>query len=135
MKLSQRGYVLVHVLVTAVIVAVIAVSLARMLLMRYTLMSRNTEGAQGVLTAQGGFNRLMNFWNDNNMVCKDPSGFNLGFTCTLVSGAPLPSTMDAPGVCDCACTAGGATIYVADAGGGTTGGPPPCAILSQVPSP
>lgn len=87
---GSRGSVLAHVLVTAVIVAVISSGILRMVMMRYTGTARVHESSRNTRNAHGSFNVLMSAWNQSSggAVCSDVGGF----TCT-----------GTPGTCGCTC--------------------------------
>jgi Tfp pilus assembly protein PilX len=115
MRLSKRGSVLVHVLMTGVVVAIIAAGLMRMTMLRYVASSRAAGGTQARRQADAALNRALTYWNQNNVVCGNSIP---GYTCAPFSSTP-------PGVCNCTCTpsvSGQATIVV------TGGGAPPCSI-------
>ena len=85
---GRRGSILVHVLVTSVLVALIAASLMRMALFRYTIASRGSEALGSKRMDQAGFNLVMTGWNKNNAVCSAVQDYNCG---------------GAAGVCNCTC--------------------------------
>lgn len=90
----SKGHVLVHVLITAVIIAIISAGIARMLLARYTLLSRSTVGSQGRASDIGGVNRVLTLWAQNGIACSDAS--SVGYTCS-------PLSVVRPGNTNCKC--------------------------------
>ena len=111
-KLSRRGSVLVHVLITGVIVAFIAAGLLRMVLMNYIAVDRATKGAQNRKEAEAMLDKALTYWNKSNQVC---------------STTPLfPCTGGGVGanVCNCSCPSAVALPRVDVTGGGA----PPCTI-------
>ena len=93
-KLSRRGSVLVHVLITGVIVALIAAGLLRMVLMNYIAVDRAGKGAANRKESDALLNRALSEWNRTNLVCSNIPGPG-GFTCSGV-----------PGTCGCTCPSG-----------------------------
>lgn len=108
---SERGSILLHVLVTGVLVAMIASSLLQMTMLRYQVTARANSGAQKKRSDQAALNQLISFWNAANSRC--------------VNNLPGYSCAGAAGTCSCTCTpvsVGEPTIYVSGPNGG------PCTI-------
>jgi hypothetical protein len=89
---NRRGTVLLHVLVTAVLVALICASLLRMALLRSQMSGRSTQDLQAKRRNTAALDRVLMAWNQNGGVC---SGTLSDFDC--------PGAV--PGVCGCNCTA------------------------------
>lgn len=96
MRLSQRGHVLVQVLITSVIVSIMAAGLMQLVMLRYTLVSRGAEGATKKAQAAAAFNTLLVEWNVPG-VGRCASVPTAGWTCAG-GGA---------GSCSCTCTKSG----------------------------
>ncbi len=93
---GRRGSVLLHVLVTGVLVALIAATLMRMSMLRYTISHRGGAAIVEKRYDQAGFNSIMTNWNLANTVCANNVP---NYTCAPASGGP-------PGTCGCTCTPG-----------------------------
>ncbi len=117
-KLTRRGSVLIHVLITGVIVAFIAAGLLRMVLMNYIAVDRAAKGAQTRKEAEAMLQRALTYWNKTNTVCSTDA---LKFVCV---GAGVGAN-----TCDCSCPSAAAVprVTVSKIGGGT-GGPQPCLL-------
>lgn len=93
-RLNERGSVLAHVLITAMVSAMIATGLVRMMLVRHAVIVRATEGAQKKKDAEAALNRLLTTWAANNDYCSSPSGVTCSgvtttcsaCTCTIAGG-------------------------------------------------
>jgi hypothetical protein len=89
MHKNTHGSVLVHVLMTAVLVALIAASLLRVVMLRSTIASRGTQILRNKRYDEATLNKVMSYWNSVNQVCAN----NIpGYTCD-----------GAPGACNCQC--------------------------------
>ena len=108
---NQSGFVLVHVLVVAMIVAVVTAGLLRMTMMNHIFTQREISGAQNRKESEALLSRAMSHWNASGSVCSPVPGF-----------ACIPPVLfPPPGKCNCRCTApSGAEIWVQG------GGDPPC---------
>ena len=94
---TERGSVLVHVLLTGVVVALIAATLLRMSLLRYQMAGRSEKMLKEKRANQGGLASVMSAWNSVNTSCANNVPASSGFTC---SGTVAPGP---PGVCGCTC--------------------------------
>ncbi|MFA6004615.1 MAG: hypothetical protein WC881_11170 [Elusimicrobiota bacterium] len=96
--MNKKGYVLIHVLVISMVVAVIAAGIMRMLMLRQTMILRNTEGVSARKNAEGHFNAIMSAWNSA------PSP-NAGLSCSAGAAiAALGYSIVTPGTlggCNC----------------------------------
>ena len=81
---------MLHVLVTGVIIAFIAAGLLRLAMLRYEVTARSQRSVQDKRAAEGALNRLVTYWNLNNVRCMNIPGYDCGNT----------------GTCDCTCTPG-----------------------------
>ena len=107
MPRGEKGHILVHVLITAVIIVVIMAAMARMILARYQAYGRHQQSDQGARFTASGINRLMTIWSNPTgqgpITCYDPSGdtnfSGSGYTCTRAGANPTTP----PGVTDCKC--------------------------------
>ncbi|MDE2038517.1 MAG: type II secretion system protein [Elusimicrobia bacterium] len=101
MKSRQGGFILVYVLVTALIIALIAVGLAQMLLLRYTASQRAIDGSRQKLQDFGGLSNALQDWNaasgGSGKVCSPISGFS-GSANPGVCGCVLTSNSGSPRV-------------------------------------
>lgn len=91
---GRRGSVLLHVLVTGALVALIAATLMRMSMLRYTIASRGGKQLQERRYDQAALNSIISNWNTVNTVCANNVP---NYNCAPASGAP-------PGTCGCTCT-------------------------------
>lgn len=106
MKLSQKGSILIHVLVTGVIVATIAAGLMSVLMMQYQAAHRAQLSHKGRLEAEELLHHIVTSWNANGSCSNITATANFpALTCSGGSGSPA---------CGCTCTAtvGGITIGV-----------------------
>ncbi|MDD5656525.1 MAG: hypothetical protein PHF00_04635 [Elusimicrobia bacterium] len=62
---------LIHVLITAVVVAVIAAGLMRMLMSRGAMINRARESTEGLKRDDGAFGRVLARWNEAGKTCVD----------------------------------------------------------------
>jgi hypothetical protein len=92
---GKKGHILVHVLITSVIIALISAGIARMLLTRYYVLNRATQGAQNIRTDSGGVNRVLSVWAKTGITCGDAS--TVGYTCTNTLAVAKPGG----GPCTC----------------------------------
>lgn len=91
---GRRGSVLLHVLVTGVLVALIAATLLRMSVLRYTLASRGGKALAEKRYDQAGFHAILTNWNQANTVCANNVP---NYSCAPASASP-------PGTCSCTCS-------------------------------
>jgi hypothetical protein len=91
---GEKGHILMHVLITAVIISVITAGITRMLLVRYVILNRATTSAQKTRTTTAGVNRVLTIWAQSGIVCSDATA--AGYTCT-------PTETVAPGNAACKC--------------------------------
>ncbi len=100
MSRGEKGHILVHVLITAVIIVVIMASMARMILARYAAYARHQTSDQGARYAASGVNRLLTVWADKQVECYNPASdanySSTGYTCSPASTTP-------PGAANCKC--------------------------------
>lgn len=96
--MMKKGSVLMQVLMTAVVIAVIAAGLAKVILQRTVVAERYTRGAVPHKSAESALNTVMTAWNAANNTCVAVPGYNR-------SGV-------GPGGCNCK--------YTATDGSGTT---------------
>ena len=90
MERSRRGSVMIHVLITAIVVSIIAAGLARMLLLRAQVVNRSATSTANRKLAEGALSRVISAWNKTNSFCTSFPGY----TC---SGAASCGTS----VCTC----------------------------------
>jgi|CXWL01.1.fsa_nt_gi hypothetical protein len=95
--MNKKGFVLLHVIVLALIVASVTAGLARMLLMNYTATQRAVKGGQNRKEADALLSRATSYWSATGTVCANIPGI----------GACAPAPSPAPGVCNCSCPAAG----------------------------
>lgn len=112
-KREQRGSVLAHVLVTAVVVSLIAAGLLRMVLMDHMVNERLAVGDRGKKSAETALNQVMGVWNKANSVCSPAT--DVGYSCSGTVGT-----------CSCTCTKSGAPTIVVT-------GAPPCTVAITAP--
>ena len=105
---NRRGYVLAQVLLVGVVSAILAVSLAQMLMSRAATSGKVTAQAQGQRQAEGSFSRALAAWNAAGVCAAIP-----GYTCTGGCVA---------GTCDCILTP--AATECLPSGGCANGGLP-----------
>ena len=91
---SRRGSVLLHVLVTGVLVALIAATLLRMSVLRYTIASRGGKALAEKRYDQAGFHAILTIWNAVNTVCANNVP---NYNCA-------PASVTPPGTCNCDCS-------------------------------
>ena len=94
---TERGSVLLHVMVTGVLIALIAGSLLRMSLLRYSMGGRGAKVLQEKRDDQGALAGLLAVWNNANKNC--PAALPAGYVYTFNAGA---------GSCNCVMTTGAA---------------------------
>lgn len=100
--MNKRGSILLHVLVTGALIALIAATLMRMAMLRYTVTAHATVQTQERRQAEGALNLIIGAWNSANTACRDNVPY---YSCT-------PNSTTPPGVCTCVCTpTGGAPAY------------------------
>ncbi len=95
MKKSEKGSVLIFVLVTSVVIAIIAAGLTRMMIMRAYASQRLQESNVNKKKAEAGINLVTSGWNaagPGNSVCAPVAGY----ACT--------AGLCTPGTCDCTMT-------------------------------
>lgn len=117
---NQKGYILIHVLITSVVVAIIAAGLMSVMMLQYQVTSRAEQGSKGRKGAEAGLSRIISSWNADGF-CTDISG---AYDCT--TGSPSLAT------CTCACDPLGSMPELTV---GPAGGPPPCTITLASPLP
>lgn len=115
---NDKGYVLIHVLITSILVAIIAAGLMSVMMLQYQVTIRAEQGSKGRKGAEAGLSRIVSAWNANGF-CTDISGT---YDC---SGSPSLAT------CTCTCTAiaGGMPAIT------VSGSAPPCTIALASPLP
>lgn len=91
---GRRGSVLLHVLVTGVLVALIAATLLRMSVLRYTIASRGGKALAEKRYDQAGFHAILTNWNVANTVCAN----------NVPNYSCAPASVTPPGACSCTCT-------------------------------
>lgn len=103
---------LAQVLVTAVVLAVIASGLLRMLMQRHQLTTRVHESAQRKKSAQAALNRLISSWNaaGGGRYCADGAGGGESWDCTGTPGTAIAN-------CACTCAIDGETVTASSVGG------------------
>jgi hypothetical protein len=87
--------VLLHVLVTSVVIALIAATLMRLALLRYSVTARALKTTQERRLDEMALNAVISNWNKANTLCGDASAAN--YICSPLSASP-------PGACGCTCT-------------------------------
>lgn len=102
--MNKRGFVLLHVLVLSMIVAVITAGVVRMVLMNAMATQRAITGGKNHKESDAVLNRAVTYWNATGTVC------------ATIPGVPcVPASVASPGACNCTCTsATGAVIVVTD---------------------
>lgn len=108
-----RGVVLLQVLVTAVVVSVIAAGLVRMLMLRYTITTKQARVNAKIKQTEGFYNRLLAHWADPaNGFCSSPP---------TPPGAPAivcdGNQSCASGPVGCECSVGGVAARIRTTGG------------------
>ena len=73
---DRGGSVLIHVLITAVVVSLIAAGLLKMILMRYQAGSRQAQSTTNRKTAESAYDRMLSAWNKNSTFCQSFSAGN-----------------------------------------------------------
>jgi|SRR5579883_3115679 len=126
LKHSSRGQVLLQVLATAIVVAVIAAALMRLVLMRATVAAKLSGGSQGKMATQSGYQLLMQDWACNG-TCHDP-GSAPSAGCAASSGNPFTCVGGGANTCGCSCSGAvsGITVNVT-----TSGSPSNCAVSAS----
>lgn len=120
---NQKGYILIHVLITSVVVAIIAAGLMSVMMLQYQVTSRAGQGSKGRKGAEAGLSRIISSWNTNGFCTDIPVSDGSIYDCA--AGASLAS-------CTCTCTAsvaGGMPALTVAAGS------PPCTITLASPLP
>ena len=112
---NQKGYILIHVLITSVVVSIIAAGLMSVMLLQYQLTSRVEQGSKARKGAEGGLSRIISSWNAN------------GF-CTNIAGAYGSCAGANLATCSCSCTAIGSMPAIT-----VSGSAPPCTITLASP--
>lgn len=101
---SDRGSVLLHVLMTGALLAIIAATILRLAMLRYTITARTTEVNQERRYNETAMSLLTTQWNSTGMFCSSVPGY---YSCNLFGGAgsapPLTS-------CSCSCRPIGAVV-------------------------
>jgi hypothetical protein len=91
---TERGSVLLHVMVTGVLLALISATILRMSLLRYQMGGRGATVLQEKRADQSGLSSVLAGWNAAQTTCKNNV---TNYTCAPAAGA-------SPGVCGCTCT-------------------------------
>lgn len=79
---GERGSVLIHVLITAVVVSLIAAGLLKMVLMRYQAGNRQAQSASNRKSAEGAYTRMLSAWNRANTFCQNfAEGGGVDYSC------------------------------------------------------
>ena len=104
MSKRERGYVLLHVLVTTIVVVFIAAGLAQMLMARYAASQRLMQGAGARLQNQASLDRVITDWVKANQSCVAVAGYTCSGcgtqTCDLYpSGCTCTVGQSDPGKC------------------------------------
>lgn len=86
--MNKKGFVLLHVIVLALIVATVTAGMTRMLLMNYMATQRSIRGGQNRKHADALLHRAISTWNASE-ICSD---IGPGLAC-----------QGAPGNCNCFC--------------------------------
>ena len=90
--MGKRGIVLLHVLMTAALIAIVSATIMRLAMLRFAVTTRATRNNQELRDDESALALLTTQWNSNNTYCSTVPGV---YTC---SGGPFPSA------CDCTCT-------------------------------
>ena len=81
----KKGSVLLQVLITSLVVAFIAAGLAKMMLMRATVIERATRGAVGVKGVESAFNNVMTAWVSAKNTCVPVPGYSCSGCCAVAT--------------------------------------------------
>jgi Tfp pilus assembly protein PilX len=94
--MGKRGIVLLHVLMTAALIAIVAATIMRLAMLRFAVTSRAVKNNQELRNDESALALLTSYWNVTNTYCSSVPGV---YSCGPTTVGAMPSS------CNCNCSA------------------------------